>query len=135
MTRYLLDTNHVSEGIQKVSHIRDRLQQSNREGNKFGTCAPVLCELEVGVQQLVDPTAARRRLDAVLEIVRLWSIDVDVARIYGTLYRELKRRGRALSQVDLMLGSLAVHMNLTLLTTDRDFEALPEVQRENWLST
>jgi tRNA(fMet)-specific endonuclease VapC len=58
----------------------------------------------------------------------------DCARIYGELYLTLKRKGRILSQVDLMLAALAKQMNLTLLTTDRDFEALPELPTENWLA-
>ena len=33
-----------------------------------------------------------------------------------------------------MLAALTRVMNLTLLTTERDFEALPELTVENWLS-
>jgi len=32
-----------------------------------------------------------------------------------------------------MLAALALHDNRTLLTADRDFEALPEIRTENWL--
>lgn len=32
----------------------------------------------------------------------------------------------------MMLAALARQMKLTLLTTDRDFEALPKVRTENW---
>jgi tRNA(fMet)-specific endonuclease VapC len=42
--------------------------------------------------------------------------------------------GRALSAVDLQLAALAKLKGLTLLTSDRDFEALPEIRTENWLS-
>jgi len=37
----------------------------------------------------------------------------------------LRRRARVLSQVDII-------MTLTILTTDRDFEALPETRTEDW---
>jgi predicted nucleic acid-binding protein len=33
----------------------------------------------------------------------------------------------------MMLAGLAQSMDATLLTSDRDFEALPEVRTENWL--
>jgi predicted nucleic acid-binding protein len=33
-----------------------------------------------------------------------------------------------------MIAALAYQMGLKVLTTDRDFEALPEVRRENWLA-
>lgn len=34
--------------------------------------------------------------------------------------------------VDIMIASLARQMNLTVLTTDRDFEAIPDIQVEDW---
>jgi tRNA(fMet)-specific endonuclease VapC len=63
----------------------------------------------------------------------LWPIDPVIAEVYGAVYLELRRAGRALSQVDRMLAALARHMRLTLLTTDQDFQALPDIPTENWL--
>jgi predicted nucleic acid-binding protein len=134
MTRYLLDTNHLGEAIRKVSRVRDRVHQSERKGHRFGSCAPALCELEVGIQQTSNAQASRRRLYSLFKVVRLWPIDEEIAPIYGTLYLALRKRGKAISFVDLILASLAVHIKCTLLTTDRDFEALPEVPTENWVS-
>jgi len=68
-----------------------------------------------------------------LSFVRVWPLEPPVAAIYGAIYLDLRRRGRALSQVDMMLAALCRQMSLTLLTTDRDFEALPDLRRENWL--
>jgi predicted nucleic acid-binding protein len=65
--------------------------------------------------------------------VRVWPIDRPVARAYGELYLDLRARGRVLSQVDIMLASLARLMDLTLLATDLDFEALPDLSVENWI--
>jgi predicted nucleic acid-binding protein len=56
-----------------------------------------------------------------------------LAAIYGAIYLDLRRRGRILSQVDIMLAALCQQLNLTLLTTDRDFEALPDLRTENWV--
>jgi tRNA(fMet)-specific endonuclease VapC len=133
MTRYLVDTNHLSEAVHRVSRVRDRIQRRSRAGDRFGTCGPALCELEAGIQQAARPAETRRRLTTLLGLVRLWLIDEAVAKVYGTLFLDLRRKGRALSQVDLMLGALARHDGLTLLTSDRDFEALPEIRTENWL--
>jgi len=33
-----------------------------------------------------------------------------------------------------MVAALACQVGLKVLTTDRDFEALPQVPRENWLA-
>jgi predicted nucleic acid-binding protein len=37
-----------------------------------------------------------------------------------------------LSQVDMMLAALARQHKLTVLTTDRDFEALTDLRVEKW---
>jgi tRNA(fMet)-specific endonuclease VapC len=57
----------------------------------------------------------------------------DTARLYGAVYVELRRLGRALSQVDMVLAALARQHKLTVLTTDRDFEALEDLRVENWV--
>jgi predicted nucleic acid-binding protein len=134
MKRYLLDTNHLGEAIGKVSVVRDHIQAMHRQGNVFGTCGPVLCELLVGVVLRKDAAKARKRLDRLLQIVRIWPIDIAIADRYADAYHELRMAGRALSQVDIMVAALARHSDVTLLTTDNDFRALRDIPTENWLT-
>lgn len=133
MKRYLLDTNHLSEAVSKVSTVRDRIQQLRRQGIIFGTCGPVLCELLVGISQRKDAQASGRRLEGLLRLVRIWPIDLQTAVRYAEAYLELQKAGRALSQVDIMLAAMSRQADLTLLTTDQDFGALSDVRTENWL--
>jgi tRNA(fMet)-specific endonuclease VapC len=133
MTRYLLDTNHLGEALNRVSVVRDRVQQLHRQGESFATCGPVLCELLVGVTRRADGIQTRRRLDHLLKLVRVWPVDLAIAERYSLAYHELRKAGRALSQVDIMLAALARHHDATLLTTDKDFAALTDVRTDNWL--
>ncbi len=134
MNRYLLDTNHIGEAVGRVSVVRDRIQQMHRQGVVFGTCGPVLCELLVGVVQRKDAAKTRKRLDVLLKVVRIWPTDLAIADRYAEVYHELQKAGRALSQVDIILAAMARQLTATLLTTDRDFEALPAIPTENWLA-
>jgi tRNA(fMet)-specific endonuclease VapC len=134
MPDYLLDCNHWSAALRKVSTVRERIHQERRAGHRFISCYPVLCELEAGIQQTAKPEENRRRLNQLLRHVRLWPLDAETARLYGPVYIELRNRGHPLSQVDMMLAALARQHNLCVLTTDRDFEALPDVRAENWVS-
>lgn len=134
MTRFVLDTNHLSDTLKTVSPVRERIYHTHREGNRVGTCLPVLCEFEVGIQLLKRSESYRRALQQLFREVRLWPMERDVAEHYGAIYHELKQRGRVLSQVDMMLSALARSMNLVVLTADQDFEALPDVDVENWLA-
>ena len=57
-----------------------------------------------------------------------------MAPLYAKNYLDLRSRGRVLSQVDMLLAALARSMKATLLTSDRDFEALPDLRLDNWLN-
>ncbi len=133
MPDYLLDCNHLSAALRKVSPLRERIHQGRRVGHRFISCYPVLCELEVGIQQTPKPEENRRRLAQLLRQIRLWPLDADTARFFGAVYIDLRRQGRVLSQVDMMLAALARQHKLTVLTTDRDFEALADLRIENWV--
>jgi tRNA(fMet)-specific endonuclease VapC len=133
MAGFLLDTNHVSEAIRPVSRVRERINQSRQAGIRVGTCVPVLCELEAALVASVRRESHRRTLNHLLTRVRLWPIDRPVAQAYGELFQDLRARGRVLSQVDIMLAALARVMDVTVLTTDLDFQALPDLRLDNWL--
>jgi predicted nucleic acid-binding protein len=79
VTRYLLDTNHVSEAIGRVFTVRDRVQQRHKQGSVFGTCVPVACELLVGVVQRKDADQTRGRFDGLLKVVRISPLDMGSA--------------------------------------------------------
>jgi predicted nucleic acid-binding protein len=133
MPDYLLDRNHLGAALRKVSPVRDRIHQARKAGHRFISCYPVLCELEVGIQQTPKPEENRRRLTQLLRQVRLWPLDGNTARLYGVIYLELRRQGRVLSQVDMIFAALARQHQLTLLTSDRDFEVLTDVCVEDWI--
>jgi tRNA(fMet)-specific endonuclease VapC len=132
MPAYVLDTNHLGMAVDKASLVGRRNFEARLAGLRLGTCVPVLCELEVGIKQVRQKAKYRRDLNHLLGQLRIWPIDLETARLYADIYTDLRRRGRVLSQVDIMLAALARQRKLTLLTTDRDFEALSELRIEDW---
>ncbi len=133
MSGYLLDTNHLSAALDKVSMLRDRIRRQSRKGTRFWTCWPVLCELEVGIVNTNDPVRNRRVLHELMKTVIVWPQDWKVVREYGEISKSLRECGRVLSPADITLVAFARIRNATVLTTDLDFEATPEIRTENWL--
>lgn len=131
---FLVDTNHLSAAINPASPVRERLYQQHRQGARFRTCIPVLCEIEVGIQDSSHVDSYRRQLKLLVRKVKLVPLEPAVAQGYGEIYRELRRIGRALSQVDMILAAMVRHSKWTFLTSDRDFEALPDIRTENWMA-
>lgn len=132
MTGYLLDTNHLGAALEKDSPVYKRILTARRNGKRVGTCTGVICELAVGIEQTARRDANWKALRVRLRQLRVWPIDLETARVYGRVYGELRANGRVLSQVDMMVAALARRMDLTVLTTDRDFDALPDVTVEDW---
>ncbi len=132
--RFLLDTNHLSAVVNSRLTLRERLREAHDKGFVLGTCLPVLGELESGFQQTPDPQGNRRVLEVLRKHIRLWPLDEPIAQVFGELFNDLRSRGRALSQIDILQAALCRHMNLILLTSDRDFEAVPGLHTENWLA-
>jgi predicted nucleic acid-binding protein len=132
MPGYLLDTNHVGMAVDRASVVGQRILEARLAGLHLGTCLPVLCEIEAGMRHIRHKVKYRRDLNHLLRQLRLWPVDLKTTQIYGDLYAEMRQRGRVLSQVDLMVAALARQMNLTILTTDRDFAAFPDRQTADW---
>ncbi len=133
MAGFLLDTKHLSEALRPVSRVRDKIGQLHVQGVRAGTTVPVLCELAAALPVGARGDTYRRALHRLLGRVRLWPLERETAHHYGGIFQDLRNRGRVLSQVDMMLAALARLMNLTLATSDRDFDALPDIRTENWL--
>jgi predicted nucleic acid-binding protein len=134
MAGYLLDTNHLSDAIRKTSMLRDRLRAAHRQGFGLATCWPVLCGLEAGICQTARAESYRRTLRTLLQEIRIWAVDWPTVRQYGEVFKKTKKKGRSLSHVDMVLAALAIQFKVTLLTTDKDFEATQEVKTENWVT-
>jgi tRNA(fMet)-specific endonuclease VapC len=131
MAGFLLDTNHVGLAVNPVSTVGQRIFEARIAGQRLGTCLPVLCEIEAGIAQVRNRSKYRRDLNHLFRQLRLWPIDQFATRYYGEIFTYLRRRGRVLSQLDMMVAALARQMKLTVLTTDRDFQALPDLQTED----
>ena|SRR5437762_13360834 len=132
MKGFLLDTNHVGQAVRPDSHLWGRIYSAKRRGLRVGTCVPVLCEVESGRLNVVRPDVYLRGLNGLLRKIRLWPLNRLTAEYFGEIANDLRRRGRALSQIDVILAALCREMDLTLVTTDKDFTALPWLKTEDW---
>ena len=132
---YLLDTNQLSLAAAKRGWgVVAKLRDAASRGVRVGTCVPVLCEIEAGFAGMTNAARYRAELRHLLRLVAVWPIDLATAAEYGQAFQELRTKGRARSQVDMMLAAMTRQHRLVLVTSDPDFTALPEVPTENWLN-
>jgi tRNA(fMet)-specific endonuclease VapC len=95
----------------------------------------VLAELYAGAYLLDDPSRILAAVDDLRRDVGVLVFDDKCAEEFGKLRGVLKRLGISGNPVDLMIASVAVVHNLTMVTNNTaDFRHVPGLRLEDWLS-
>jgi tRNA(fMet)-specific endonuclease VapC len=133
--RYLLDTGPAFDFLFRRRGVEVRVEDARRQGGKLGTCMPVLAEIVAGLEASDSREAsweiARRRLGRLI----CWPFDKRAAYEYGRVFAELKRRGRIIQQVDMMIAAIARSLGTCIVvSTDSDLAAVPGLTVESWAS-
>ena len=133
--RYLLDTGIAQEFISRSTKVVQRADAARRAGNRIGICTPVLGELWSGVEGSISRDKNLHRLRVALSRLVVWPYSNDAAEQFGRIFAELRRIGRPMQQIDIMIAAIAFALsNCTVVTMDTDLAAIPGLKVENWSS-
>ena len=146
---YLLDTNHCSRLIQGHPTIIQRLGELGDQ--PVATCVIVRGELRFMAHHSQQQAANLQLIDDFLADIYIFTIDNAVADTYGQLKAELlkhfgpKEKAQlrkakiehfGIGDNDLWIAAIAKCYDLTVVSTDSDFERIQEateLQLESWL--
>src|SRR5262245_21668923 len=133
MRRYLLDTNMAGDFIDKRGQVPERARDARQQGHRLGIGIPVLAELYYGVEFSASRDRNLQRLERALSGLRIWPFDEKAAAEFGRLRAELRRRGRPMQVVDIMIAAISMSLgNCTVVSADSDLLAVPGLTVENW---
>ncbi len=63
----------------------------------------------------------------------VWPLEAKAAKEYGRIAAELKRHGRPMQQIDIMIAAIALSIgNCTVVSSDSDLAAVPGLPLEKW---
>lgn len=135
MRRFLLDTNSAGHCFFRRHGVHERVKQARKDGHKIGLGMPVVAELLAGI----ECSASRdKNIDVVnrhLRLFRIWPFTEGAARVYARLFAELRSGGRIVQAMDLMIAAIALELgNCTVVTSDSDFDLVPGLDVDNWMS-
>jgi tRNA(fMet)-specific endonuclease VapC len=129
----LLDTKPTQDFNNNRHGVRERVDAERQQGNRIGICTPVLGELWAGVEGSANRERNLQRLRHGLSRLILWPYDDRAAEQYGRIFTELKRIGRPMQQVDMMIAAIAFALgNCTVVSADSDLAAVPGLSVEDW---
>lgn len=122
-----IDTNAYVDFCRGVAEAVRPVQEAERLLLPF----VVLAELRAGFLCGKFRQENERRLAFFLNSARVEVLfpNQDTTHHYARLYRQLRKQGTPLPLNDLWIASLVVQHDLSLLTSDRHFEHLPQILR------
>jgi tRNA(fMet)-specific endonuclease VapC len=130
--KFLLDTNICSAHMRRPARLAHRFIQYI---GQLAVSTTVLGELYAGAYRHSNPTRLLGLIDDLLREVSVLDFDQLCAERFGRERGQLLRQGIAVSSVDMMIASVALVHNLTLVTNNTsDFQHVPSLRLEDWLT-
>lgn len=133
MTRYLLDTNIISDLVRNPQGKAAKRIAKVGEDNVF-TSIVVAAELRYGCAR----RGSQRLLKAVEELlgeIEVLPFDVPADAEYGTIRVDLEMAGKPIGSNDLLIAAHACAIGATIVTAnDGEFRRVRGLKVENWLA-
>lgn len=128
---HLLDTNICSAHFRRPAGLAHRFIQY---GGGLYVPTIVLAELYAGAYHVSNPTPLLQKIDDLLDDVQVLPFDQDCAEQFGRVRGSLLQRGISIPTTDLLIASVALVHNLTLVTHNTaDFQNIPGLRLDDWL--
>jgi len=133
MKRYLLDSNAVNAFVNRHETFAMRVAEASARGDRIGTCEPIIAELYHGLELSSSRDRNIARLERTLSQIVCWPFERSSSKAYGRIAADLKRRGRIIQTIDMMLAAVALTLpNGVVITTDSDLLVIPGLRVEDW---
>ena len=134
MTGFLLDTNHLTESAKPLSPLLARLHAGVARGDRFHLCPIVAAEAAIWAGDGRKRELRPARLRAARSALTFVPLTEDDAVQSAEIRRNLRAGGRRLELPDALIAAVALRLDLTLLTADRDFAPVPHLRTADWLA-
>jgi tRNA(fMet)-specific endonuclease VapC len=122
----LVDTNAVIAVFKRQQQVLDRIAAA---GEIYAASVSV-GELIFGALKSTNQANNLERIEKFLATCVVLPCDTNTARCYGGIKHTLRRKGRPIPDNDLWIAALAVQHNLMLLTFDRHFAEVEQLEVE-----
>ncbi len=133
MKKLLLDSGILSDFINRRRSVYDRVKEIASQRVRIGTCVPVVAEIAFGIEGSKSREQNMQRFLSALSSLAVWPFDQEAAFRYGILAAELRKTGRPMQVVDMMVGAIALNLgDCKVVTTDSDLLSIPGLVVEKW---
>jgi tRNA(fMet)-specific endonuclease VapC len=130
VTRYLLDTNTISQLIRAHPTVSRRVTTTPMAALRMS--AITQGELLFGLARRPDATRLHLAVRELLRRIDVLPWDSAAAEYYGTIRAAMTRLGKVLAPLDLLIAAHALSLGAVLVTNDRAFGMVDALPIEDW---
>ena len=129
---YLLDTNICIFAINKrPARVLKVIKERSKKGLYISSLT--IAELEYGVENSVQIENNRIALLKFLSIFNVLNFDDSDAIHYGKLKRKLKKEGKIIGPIDMLLAAQALSKGMIFVTNnENEFKRIEGLRIEDW---
>ena len=128
----ILDTSFIIDLLKNKTPALIKAHQLEKSSLAVRTTTISVFELWQGVEDIQD-NQKRELIEQFLSSTGLLSLDIESAKIAGTMYSELERKGEIIETEDCMIAGIAKHHGDTVLTRNiKHFERIKGIKIETY---
>ena len=129
---FLLDTDICSAHMKRPAQLAHRFVQYT---GRLSIPTIVFGELSAGAYKHPNPTRLLNLISDLLQELTILDFDAACAERFGRERGTLLQQGISVSRMDLMIASVALIRDLTLVTHNTaDYQHIPGLRLDDWLT-
>jgi tRNA(fMet)-specific endonuclease VapC len=130
---YLLDTNICIYAIKnKPAHLFEKIKSNIKNGIYISSLT--IAEMEFGIENSLKPQENRIALLKFMSLFNILFFDDMDGIPYGKLKATLKKEGKLIGPIDMLLAAQAISKNLIFVTNNiKEFSRINNLNFENWV--
>jgi len=127
-----LDTDILVALLRGDRKALETIEEMHRKGEQFKTTIITAYELFKGAAISTNSAENIKLVKELLHNVTVLGLDIDICEIAGLIYNDLRRRGKTISEFDILIAAIVQHNRETIITRDKHFQEVAALNTRQW---
>lgn len=128
---YLIDTDIIIYSLKENKTVQNWMLRTQNIPKFISVIT--YGELIYGARKSMHPERNIATANRIAELFQVISIDKGIIEVFGEIKARLESEGNRIDDMDLMIASTSIYMNLSLVTNNRShFSRINDLVLEDW---